>query len=101
MFANCRQAQESNPPNAPLSARVASNVAAFLEMRTRHRSSASSSTFRLSKGSMNGAASKPTTSELIVYAATSALKWPGPICNSRISCGPSGIRIMKSMMCVN
>src|SRR5205809_885333 len=50
---------------------------------------------------MNGAASKPTTPELTVYAATKALKWPGPMCSSRISCGPSGIRIMKSTMCVN
>ena len=32
---------------------------------------------------------------------TFALKCPGPMDNSRISCGPSGIRIMKSMMCVN
>src|SRR2546426_731115 len=50
---------------------------------------------------MNGAASRPTTPELIVYAATSALKFPGPRRNSRISCGPSGIMIMKSMMWVN
>ena len=50
---------------------------------------------------MNGATSNPMIPAVIVYAAISMLNCAAEIESCRISIGPSGIMIMKSMMCVN
>src|SRR5690348_16829490 len=95
-----------SPPKVPLMARATSNVVALKErpqvsVPMINPPYAKRSNFRRSKRSTKGAASKPTMPELTVYAATSALSVFGPMLSSRMSCGPKGIRIMKSTICVN
>ena len=53
------------------------------------------------KRSIQNAATKPLAAAANVYAETSSPKCRGSISNSRMSCGASGIRIMKSRMFVN
>lgn len=56
---------------------------------------------RRSKRSIYVAASKLEMAAVNVYDDSNKPNWCVSICKTRVNCGPRGIMIMKSRMCVN